>query len=369
MDFQNIRSQWAVWIMLGLVFANQALAMPLSPTSASQPHLPVPSRGCNTPPRPEKPASLVSYFTGAPEDVCPRLRQGQGALLLMGGGPDVDAAFRQRVAPHIQGGNIVVLRTAGADGYNQYLYELTQAASVETLLVETREHANSDYVAWVIQAAEAVFIAGGDQSSYVKAWQGTRLISAIEQLYQQGGVVGGTSAGHHVLSQVVYDPGEVEGAISTEVVRDYCHPSIRLSPNFLNFELLGNTLNDSHVKQRDRLGRSALFLAKLDQNSENQSSKKPARVIAVSEATSLFVTADGEGIVDGAHEVYVLRADEQTRYRQTACGKPLVVDGLLRFKLQAGDRYQLRTDQTHIQPIRMSIDGRQPAFYSPSNPY
>lgn len=369
MDFQNIRRQWAVWIMLGLVFANQALAVPLSPTSASQPHQPVPSRGCNTSPRPEKPASLVSYFTGATEDMCPRLRQGQGALLLMGGGPDVDAAFRQRVAPHIQGGNIVVLRTAGADGYNQYLSELTQAASVETLLVETREQANSDYVAWVIQAAEAVFIAGGDQSSYVKAWQGTRLISAIEQLYQQGGVVGGTSAGHHVLSQVVYDPGEVEGAISTEVVRDYCHPSIRLSPNFLHFELLGNTLNDSHVKQRDRLGRSALFLAKLDQNSENQSSKKPARVIAVSEATSLFVTADGEGIVDGAHEVYVLRADAKTRYHQTACGKPLVVDGLLRFKLQAGDRYQLRTDETNVQPIRMSIDGRQPAFYSPSNPY
>jgi len=321
---------------------------------------PPPTTGCTLGNRPAKPSGLTTYLLGASTDSCPALTSGQGSLLLMGGGTDVDAAFSLRVAPQIKGGNVVVLRATGTDAYNSYLQGLTNAASVETIIVDTVTKANSAYVEWAINAAEAVFIAGGDQSAYLNAWQGTKVQTALQSVYSKGGVVGGTSAGNHVLGEYVYDPDGVAGAVSTEVVKDYCHSTVNISTNFLNFPLLANTITDTHFRQRDRMGRSAVFQAKLGAT---------GRVIAVSEATSLFVTANGVGVVDGANEAYILRADAQTQYTQTACGQPVRITDLLRYKLLPGDSYNLSTNSTSIIPTRLSIDGRSTSFYIPAVPY
>ena len=54
-------------------------------TTLSQPHASTPQ--CPTsPPRPEKPADLKNFLLGEANDSCPNLQQGQGTLLLMGGG-------------------------------------------------------------------------------------------------------------------------------------------------------------------------------------------------------------------------------------------------------------------------------------------
>lgn len=313
---------------------------------------------CNYGIRPSKPAGLSATLLGNNSDVCVNLNS--PALLLMGGGADVDAAFANRIAPHIQGGNIVVLRTSGTAGYNEYLRGLTNAASVETLIVDTRTKANSDYVDWAIRSAEFVFIAGGDQSDYLNQWQGTKVQNALMHVYNKGGALGGTSAGNHVLGQFIYDPDGILGAISSETVTDYCHETVNISTNFLSIPLLSGIITDTHFKQRDRMGRSAVFQAKLGNT---------GRVVAVSEATSLFVTADGNAVVDGSHEVYVLRADDQTQYQQTSCGQPVIINNLLRTRLISGQSYNLLNNNSAINPIRLSIDGRNGSFYNPSNPY
>ena len=313
---------------------------------------------CNYGPRPSKPGGLSATILGSSSDVCVSLSN--PALLLMGGGADVDVAFSNRIKPQIKGGNIVVLRTSGTAAYNDYLKGLTNAASVETLIVNTRTKANSDYVNWAIRSAEFVFIAGGDQSDYLNQWQGTKVQDALLHVYNKGGAVGGTSAGNHVLGQFIYDPDGVLGAISSEVVTDYCHPTINISNNFLSIPLLSGIITDTHFKQRDRMGRSAVFQAKLGST---------GRVVAVSEATSLFVTADGHAVVDGSHEVYVLRADSQTQYQQTSCGQPVIINNLLRYKLLPGQSYNLLNNTTAVSPTRLSIDGRSGNFYSPTNPY
>ncbi len=313
---------------------------------------------CNYGPRPSKPGSLRMYRVGSSEDTCVGLDE--PALLLMGGGTDVDEAFQNRITPHIQGGNIVVLRTSGSDGYNDYLYGLTGASSVETMLVDTRSKADSDYVDWAIRTAEFVWIAGGDQSDYLNQWQGTRVQDAIQYVFNKGGVVGGTSAGNHVLSEFIYDPDGVLGAISDEVVTDFCHETINISTSFLSFPWLANTLNDSHFYERNRMGRSAVFQAHLGAD---------ARVIGISEQTSLFIPASGEAIVDGRWEVYILRADSLTEYVQTTCGGPVIIDNLRRYLLLRGDTYNLIDDTTNVNFIRLSIDGTRTNYYDPSDPY
>ncbi|KUM51778.1 Type 1 glutamine amidotransferase-like domain-containing protein [Rheinheimera sp. EpRS3] len=313
---------------------------------------------CSYGARPAKPGGLSATVLGGSSDVCVSLTS--PALLLMGGGADVDAAFSNRIEPHIKGGNVVVLRTSGTAAYNDYLQDLTNAASVETLIVNTRTKANSDYVDWAIRSAEFVFIAGGDQSDYLNQWQGTKVQDALMHVYNKGGAVGGTSAGNHVLSEFIYDPDGVLGAISSEAVTDFCHETVNISSYFLTLPLLDGIITDTHFKQRDRMGRSAVFQAKLGSS---------GRVVAVSEATSLFITANGNAVVDGSHEVYVLRADSQTQYQQTSCSQPVIINNLLRYKLLPGQSYNLLTNSTAVSPTLLSIDGRSGSFYSPTNPY
>ena len=309
--------------------------------------------------RPSKPNNLTSYLTGNNQDVCPDLGTSAG-LLLMGGGSDVDAAFSNRVKPKISGGDIVVIRTSGSDGYNDYLKGLTGADSVETLIIDNRTKADSDYVDWVIRSAEFLWISGGDQSDYLNQWAGTKVQAAINHVYQKNGIIGGTSAGNAVQSQHIYDPDGISGAVSDEVVTDYCHNTINFSSNFLSTAIMNNVITDTHFAERDRMGRLGVFVSKLGYSNVG---------IGVSEATSIYFTEDGNGVVDGSNEVYIVSGDSQTQNIQTQCGAPVIIHDLLRRRLTSGDTYNINTNSSSISPVRFDIDGRNNSFYSPSNPY
>ena len=312
--------------------------------------------------RPAKPGNLTHYLTGSAVDACVEVTPSQQAVLLMGGGSDVDAAFTNRIAPRLQGGNIVVLRTSGADGYNDYLKQLTGAASVETLIINSRAKADSEYVEWAIRSAEFVWLAGGDQSTYIEYWHGTKVQSALQYQFDKGGIIGGTSAGNMVLSEFVYDPGSRPNAVSNELVRNFCHNSINISTGFLQIPTLTQTINDTHFANRDRMGRTVTLLQHLGTD---------ARAIAIDERASLFITSDGQGVVDGTGAVYLLRSYAPTQVEQLSCDEPVVIKSLLRYKLTAGDQYNLLTQQTAVRPVPLSVDGRLPysQVYTPLNPY
>ena len=89
----------------------------------------------------------------------------------MGGGTDNDDAIKW-MFQKAGGGDVVVLRSAGTDGYNTYMYsELgVPVNSVETIIIDTRAKASIAAIATKIRNAEALFIAGGDQATYVSYW-------------------------------------------------------------------------------------------------------------------------------------------------------------------------------------------------------
>ena len=94
----------------------------------------------------------------------------------------------------------MVLRTTGSNGYNKYLVGLG-ANSVTSIVITSVAGANSAVVTSAIAKAEVVFIAGGDQSTYVNLWRGTALQTAVNARVAQGYPIGGTSAGLAVLGQ------------------------------------------------------------------------------------------------------------------------------------------------------------------------
>ena len=65
-----------------------------------------------------------------------------GGTILMGGGTDVDDAYKQQIA-WSAGGDYLVLRAHGDDAYNPYIYAFGGAHSVSTLLTDMASHARA----------------------------------------------------------------------------------------------------------------------------------------------------------------------------------------------------------------------------------
>src|SRR5688500_20352110 len=75
------------------------------------------------------------YITGSSDDV---KRQTQGGLLLAGGGTDQPDAFRWLIRKS-GGGDIVVLRASGSDGYHPFVMRSGGVDSIEIGRASCRE--------------------------------------------------------------------------------------------------------------------------------------------------------------------------------------------------------------------------------------
>jgi cyanophycinase len=204
-------------------------------------------------------------------------------LVVAGGGTDVDEAMRALLdaAP---GGDVVILRTAGAHGYGPYLYdELGGVDSVETLRVTKRRHAEHPWVASRLAAAEVIFLAGGDQSTYLETWRGTPIEREITGVLTRGGGLGGTSAGAMVLGEWAFS-ARLGSITSAEALSDPSDPRIEVVPGFLASPPLTGALVDTHVDARERIGRMATFLDHIP--SAPGRGAGPPHVIGVDEHTA-----------------------------------------------------------------------------------
>src|SRR5438477_9198745 len=161
-------------------------------------------------------AKQYSYFrVGNASDVTTATTPG---TVLMGGGTDVDAAF-QWMCQRSGNGDFLVIRATGTDAYNPYIQQLCPAEnSVATLIIPNRAAASDRFVISTIQSAEAVWIAGGDQSNYINFWQGTSVEQTLNALIARGVPIGGTSAGMNVLAEFIYSAQASQAITSSEAL-------------------------------------------------------------------------------------------------------------------------------------------------------
>ena len=103
--------------------------------------------------------------TGSPTDVAVVPRTGYA---LMGGGAKQDPAFHF-LCERTNGGDFLILRANTDDEYaqgvNKELFAMCPLNSVATIVFEEREDSDDPTVAQIIDHAEGIFIAGGDQSN------------------------------------------------------------------------------------------------------------------------------------------------------------------------------------------------------------
>jgi cyanophycinase len=243
--------------------------------------------------------------------------------VLMGGSTDVDAAMKWMINKS-KGGDIIILRSTGSTGYNQYLYDLVKTGgksdinSVETLLINSKDLANNAKVAERIKQAEMVFIAGGDQFNYISFWKNTLVEDALNYLITVKKIpIGGTSAGCAIMGDAVYT-AERGSVTSVQALADPYNTDMTLQRDFVNNPYLQNTITDTHYNNPDRRGRHFTFLARLLKDYGIAIPKG----IGVEEETAVCIDENGKAIVFGVGNAYFLIAKEGTPEKCTN-GSPL----------------------------------------------
>jgi cyanophycinase len=278
-----------------------------------------------------------SYFRiGNSTDVAPTPQAG---VVLMGGSTDVDAAF-QWLCQRSGNGDFLVIRATGTDAYNPYVRDLCPGEnSVATLIIPDATAATNPAVADILSKAEAVWIAGGDQSNYINFWSGTPVQATLNALIASGVPVGGTSAGLNVLTQFVYTAQASQGATSSQALADPFNRYMTFGRDFVNLPVLAGVIGDPHFGARDRMGRDIAFLCRVAANGWSNA----PRGIAVDEQTALLVDAQGTGSVVGNGHVYFLKAPglpEVCRSRMPLTYRNIAVD-----RIRVGDGFNLATWQ------------------------
>jgi cyanophycinase len=283
-------------------------------------------------------AKVTRYLTGNAADVSPALA---GPAHDMGGGStDVDAAL-QWIIDQVRGCtscstkiDVVILRSSGSNGYNDYIYAMNGVDSVETLVITSARDVTSA-IETTIRNAEVVFFAGGDQCNYVTNFKGTLVETAVEAVYARGGGVGGTSAGTAILGDFTYDA--CKGSIlSSEALANPYHRYATFTYDFFKFANLQNTITDSHFVPRDRMGRLLAFLARQIKDGKAAT----ALGIAVNEVTSVVVDRNGIATVMGDGPAYFILADHMPEV--CVSGTPLTYSNYKIWKVDTGGTFDLR---------------------------
>jgi len=315
--------------------------------------------------------------------------QGPG-LIMMGGGTDVDAAFvwmhdTLTGSASVTGGDIIVLRATGTNAYDAYIAGLAKFNSVRTILLPTCGVTSSTLstVASYVNAAQGVFFAGGNQADYV-GWKNSTLSTAVQNLYNRGGVVGGTSAGNAIQGQFVFDSIAANAANASVATADATfnpyESIISFTRNMYSFAGLQKTVVDPHFITRDRLGRLAVFMAR-----QLVDGYSPGTVygIGIDEASALLVDKTGQatlriqpGVTQGGGGVLMVRGgplgtgdtvDSSHYFRWNMSG---LLSTLSVQRLNTnGQRFNLTNWCGDGSRFWLAVDGSATNKYSPRDPY
>ena len=229
----------------------------------------------------------------------------QPGFALMGGG-EQDPALKF-LCERANAGDFLILRANTEDDYAQKVNEEIRALcplnSAATIIFSDRDDSDDPKLIEHIQQAEAIFIAGGDQSNYVRFWQETPVEDALNRHIAAGKPIGGSSAGLAVLGEFSFS-SMIDTIHSPDALGDPYGSKVTLSRDFLRIPLLAGTITDTHFAKRDRMGRLLVFLARILQDGW----ATQVRAIAIEEGAAVLLEPDGQAKIIGAGPAYFLEA-------------------------------------------------------------
>ncbi|WP_019674449.1 cyanophycinase [Arsukibacterium perlucidum] len=202
----------------------------------------------------------------------------------------------------------------------------------------------------------AVWFLGGDQLNITAtmAPDGERsvLLEAVWHLYQRGGVVGGTSAGAAMMSDVMIAAGDSWGALTAGTTDTYSGMQDQENGPLMLAQGLGffpHAIIDQHFDRKARFGR--LIVA-----AELNKATYPLG-FGIDENTALVYTAHNNSAqVIGAGAVTAIDVSNAGRIKNP---HGYHIENVRISVMQGGDRYHFDTEQFVANPLKSATVGHE----------
>jgi len=254
----------------------------------------------------------------------------QGTLIIIGGHENKEGhrPILEEVARNVRSGKLVVATLASEEPQAQWnTYSATfrdlGVSRIEQLDARKREELLREPNLDILEDADVLFFAGGDQTKITSRFGGTPLCTRMRELYQKGITIAGTSSGASAMSEIMMAGGDENS--SSENAATELAAGLGLVPGLII---------DQHFAERGRISR--LFKA-VAQNPRLLG-------IGIDEDTAIVLKEHREFRVMGSGAVYVVDGKSLIYSRAPKEGAaPSSMFGLSTHVLSAGDRFDLRT--------------------------
>lgn len=255
----------------------------------------------------------------------PEIVFGKGTLVIIGGGERTDEIMKTII--HYGGGEdnarVMVLPFASEEDSIIAPFQSGQFRSLGSksadYLICSREEIDKEENLKKLDSINVIFFSGGDQVRLAKHLEGTKFFQKIREIYENGGVVSGTSAGAAVMSRIMIT-GRQASDPSDEPAFDKIEKGDVLTAQ--GFGFLNNIIIDQHFLIRKRQNR--LFSVLKDHPT--------LRGVGIDESTAIVVKPDNTMDVVGESQVLIFEPIYQKNKELNEYTVKI---------LQNGDSYQL----------------------------
>jgi cyanophycinase len=269
-----------------------------------------------------------------------------GRFLLVGGGSEKNSASGWSVPAYrwaVQGKRVAVIGIS-TGSLASYLKQYCGATFAKEFAISDRDSADSQITFDTLLTYQAIFFRGGDQYNYYQFYKNTRLLQAVEQIYQSGGTIAGTSAGMHILSSVMFT-ARYGSAFPHQCIQNPTAEVVALADDFMNY--FPGYIFDTHFCERGRFGRILAFMAK-----HSFSDTTTLIGLGIDDMTCLAVDENMKGTVFGTGAVNIYTAESPF----TLNGTKLLTDGVQVTQLLQGCSYDFNTKQIETPCLDRNIN-------------
>ncbi len=295
---------------------------------------------------------LTLYFTLTLSPTLNLTLLAQGYVCAIGGGSEnyndwSDAPYRWIVQKADSGKIIIIDVTDASNWLPNYFFSLG-ASSAYNKTIPNVSSANLQATYDELITAKGIFIRGGNQWDYIRFWKGTKVDSAIQYVFNNGGVIAGTSAGAAVLGEIDFS-AQAGSVYPDEALQNPFNGLMRFESNFL--KLVPNVLFDTHFIERGRHGRLIAMIY-----NQHFNTGRDLIGVGVDDRTAICISPDGTGEVMGSGAVSIFYKDELTKYSAVTSGK-YTIENLKSHLLTKGWKFNFSTKQiSFIPPSAKDVD-------------
>ncbi|MBV6512258.1 MAG: cyanophycinase [Ignavibacteriales bacterium] len=262
--------------------------------------------------------------------------QTKGSLVIIGGGDRPDYVMEKIM--QLAGGKkakLVIIPNASGEpvetaeyqkkGLNRLGYENISYIYGKQAELDTPENLAK------LDGVTGIFFSGGDQSVLTRDLLGTKFLARIKEIYRQGGVISGTSAGAAVMSKIMLTGDEKKNKDSSSAFITIEKGNVDTKEGF---GFLENVIVDQHFIKRKRHNR---LMSLMYENPKLLG-------IAIDEATAIVVTGGDKFEVLGESQVMVMNATKAKNIRTDKHGN-FAAEGMVIDLLINGDKYSISKKQ------------------------